>query len=71
MLEMQLGCLDDALQHVRVPRLHGGHEKHLLEQRDISLAGLVADRDAAAELLVIDQLPGMLRQKAYEFRQLR
>ena len=68
---MQFRRLGDPLQRVRVPGLQCRNEEDLFEQCDVALPGLVADIDAAAELRVVDQLPGMLRQEADEFRQLR
>src|SRR5690606_33272275 len=46
------------------------NEKHLLQQRYVSLPCLVTDINAGAELRIVDQLPRMFRQQSDEFRQL-
>ena len=66
---MQFRRLGDSLQRIRVPRLQCRNEEDLFEQRDVALPGLVADIDAAAELRVVDQPPGMLRQESAETQQ--
>ncbi len=50
--KMQFRRFDNALQGICVPRLQCRNEKHLFEQADVTLAGLVADIDAAAKLRV-------------------
>ncbi len=53
---MELRCLDDPLQRIDEPRLHGRNQEHLFEQPHITLPGLVADVDAAPKLRIVDQL---------------
>lgn len=66
--KMQFRRLGDPFQRVRIPRLQCRNEEYPFEQSDVTLSGLVADVDAAAELRVVDQLPRMLCLEADELR---